>query len=370
MSGVMSMSTTLSTLLTAACRAPSGDNTQPWQFVVDDDEEMIELRVDPTRDRSPMNAGQRMARIAVGAALENILRTAAFNGWQTALEPCSPPALARVRVAGSPFAGAIDAHIEARTSNRRPYAGTAIDADTAATLRAHTPDLDAVRTCWMCNRARLGPLAELIGRADRLLFGARTLWQAILDNVRFDAPACAEVSEGSSLAALELSRLDQVAFGTLRKLPHWLVRALGAVRKLGAQTRRLVNSSSGLCLVIAPDDSVATDVLVGRALQRAWLALTAQGLAAQPTMSALVLANLAEQGPCAALAEVGTLQIAELQRDLPLLLPEIGGGRLAFLLRFGQAAAPSGRTGRLPWQKRTLARQAGWAARAEEPHVH
>ena len=43
------------------------------------------MRVDETRDPSPMNAGQRMARIAVGAALENIFRMAGNSGMVPSL---------------------------------------------------------------------------------------------------------------------------------------------------------------------------------------------------------------------------------------------------------------------------------------------
>jgi nitroreductase len=60
------MTGTLDTLLARAVRAPSGTNTQPWRFVVDDEARTIALDLDPARDPSPMNAGQRMARIALG----------------------------------------------------------------------------------------------------------------------------------------------------------------------------------------------------------------------------------------------------------------------------------------------------------------
>src|SRR6266545_357605 len=85
-------------LLAAACRAPSGDNTQPWRFIVDPDGGRVALQVDETRDPSPMNAGQRMARIAVGAVLENLLRAAEGHGWAAELELVSPPELAAVRL--------------------------------------------------------------------------------------------------------------------------------------------------------------------------------------------------------------------------------------------------------------------------------
>src|ERR1700722_14443317 len=55
-------------ILDAAHLAPSRDNLQPWRFVVDS--ETVSFFVDHERDRSPANAEGRMARMAVGAAIE------------------------------------------------------------------------------------------------------------------------------------------------------------------------------------------------------------------------------------------------------------------------------------------------------------
>jgi hypothetical protein len=120
------------------------------------------------------------------------------------------------------------------------------------------------------------------------------------------------------------------------------------LRLFAAKARQLVASASGLCLVVAPDSAAATDVLVGQAMQRAWLALTAQGLAVQPMMSLLVLENAGEHGTPELVASLGRDRLADLRDTLRALVPEIGTGRPAFLMRFGYALPPSGRTGRLP----------------------
>ena len=54
------MNPPIETLLAAAVHAPSGDNTQPWRFELDAGQGRIVLHLDPTRDPSPMNAGQRL----------------------------------------------------------------------------------------------------------------------------------------------------------------------------------------------------------------------------------------------------------------------------------------------------------------------
>lgn len=88
-------------LVSAAIAAPSGDNRQPWRFQTDSASGRIAIYLDETRDPSPMNSGQRMARIAIGAAIENILVTAGHNGWQAHLEPAPPGGLAMVKVTGA-----------------------------------------------------------------------------------------------------------------------------------------------------------------------------------------------------------------------------------------------------------------------------
>ena len=86
--------TVLEQLVATAIRAPSGDNTQPWHFVLDRGRNRIAVYVDEAKDRSPMNAGQHMAAIACGAAVENMLRMAGDRGWEARLEARSDAALA------------------------------------------------------------------------------------------------------------------------------------------------------------------------------------------------------------------------------------------------------------------------------------
>lgn len=343
------MDPVLETLLSAAVRAPSGDNTQPWCFEVDETDLRIALHLDPTRDPSPMNAGQRMARLALGAALENILCTARHNGWQADLTWGGSPALAAVRVhapAGLP--GQLEPAVASRVTNRRVYESRQVEPGVLAALQEQTSDLAGIHACWITEPQQLSALAALIGRADAFMFGARAIRHAFLGNVRFDQPADATVEAGLSLASLESSAADRLALRCLRRTPQWLVRCSGVLRLFAAKSRQLVESASGLCLIVAPDGREETDVLAGRLMQRAWLALTATGLAAQPMMSLLVLENIADHGSSDLVDSLGREPLAALRADFRTLVAEIDRGRPAFLLRFGYALPPSGQTGRLP----------------------
>jgi nitroreductase len=351
------MNPALEWLLSAAIRAPSGDNMQPWHFEVDPATEGITFFVDPARDPSPMNAAQRMSRVALGAALENLLRTAQRNGWEVRLNEPAPPAVVAVQVhATDPGSRAIDSAIANRVTNRQVYDGQPVVDTVLQRLKADTPLLDGAATQWLVERERLPALANLIGRADAMMFGEPSMRRAFWANIRFDAPTDAEVEEGLSLASLELAAGERIALRMLAWLPNWLLRIGGGLRAFAARARLLVGSAAGLCLVLAPNRiSAIDDVTVGRAMQRAWLALTEQGLAAQPMMTLPVLENVLDNGTPDLIESLRRRGVDDLLQEMRRLMPEIAEARLAYLLRFGKAPAPSGRTGRLP-----LARVVKW----------
>ena len=172
--------------------------------------------------------------------------------------------------------------------------------------------------------------------------------RAFLGMVRLDTAPNAEVDVGLSLASIEAKATDRLAMRLMGRLPDWLLKTAGVDRILGGLGKKLAASSSGLCAIVAPDSSQATDLLVGRSMQRAWLALTACGLATQPMMSGPVLDNVLELGPGDLVAALGREKLVGMRDEFRAQIPECQDGRLAVLLRFGYAQEVSGRTGRLP----------------------
>lgn len=344
------MSPELTALIDAATRAPSGDNTQPWRFDVDSEEGVVECSVDEARDPSPMNADQRMARIALGAAVENLLNAAGPLGWEARLESIDTTGRARVRLSRATVDSKSDpvANLRNRVTNRRLYDSCPMPPEVLARLAEQTPPFDGTHTHWLVGADRLKPLAGLIGRADATMFGEPSMRRAFLSKVRFDLSADVVAEAGLPLGSLELSGMDRLALRMMPWLPNWLLKYSGGLRAFAKKARQLVESASGLCVVVARGSAPATDLVVGRAMQRAWLALGSAGLAVQPMMSVPVLENVLEHGDNAVVASVGRDRIAAIRDGFRSLVPEIGDGRPAWLMRFGYAPPPSGRTGRLP----------------------
>jgi hypothetical protein len=337
----------LETLVATAALAPSGDNTQPWQFHIDEESLRIRIAVDESRDPSPMNAGQRMSRIAVGAALENLVRTAVdndlgceveFSGGNAVVAHLSSLGLQPLQT---------DPTLKSRCTNRSVYDGKAVARDVVQRLEQLRPDSERVGVLWITDRPRIDRLAAIVQNSDALMFGDSALRRSIFSSVRFDRPAGESVAEGLSLASLELRGFDRHAFRLLptigKRVGQWI--RLGAL--IGAKSKKLVRSASGLCIGVVADDEWHTDYLVGRAMQQMWLELTRQRFAVQPMMSLPVLENVVSNSA----AGVHTLdgkRVKRIREDLRQLLPRIGNRRPAFILRFGYSRAPTGRVGRRP----------------------
>ncbi|MCU0290408.1 MAG: nitroreductase family protein [Thermoanaerobaculaceae bacterium] len=343
-------------LLEAAVWAPSGDNTQPWRFEYDAGRRAIDVVLDPARDRSPMNAGQQMALIACGAAVENVSTLAAAHGRRVTVEVCpadGPEVATRVasvvlggqRPVGGP--PELEAAVRGRVSNRRVFDGRPLDAATRSSLERATAELPGVQVRLVTDRALVRQAADRIARGDTVMFADPAMRHAFLGNVRFDLPRNATADEGMSLGSLEAAAHQRLALRAMRFTPDLLFALSGGARMLGAYTRKLVRSSAGLALVVPTRDPWSDTLGIGRAAQRVWLELSRHGLATQPMMSLPGLRFALAFGAPDLVRSLTRLGAPQALRELERMLASAGlPGMPAFMLRFGYAPPPTARVGR------------------------
>jgi hypothetical protein len=320
-------------VLDAARTAPSHDNLQPWRFTVSGD--TISFRVDYERSPSPEGT---MARVAVGAAIECAYVAAARMGATVRLQAPDEGALVTMSVTAPKRTAPPDLARTRRVTNRRLYDGRALDDATLLALREATPQRDLAETHWF-GRERVRALGPLLDRAEELLLLDPVLGERALAAIRFDVKDRDAVDYGLSIGSLELSSAERTALASLHR-PAGPGAVAAAAKALGARARRLVESASGVCILTAIGDDPMTDVDLGRSLQRAWMVLTQRGIAAHPMTAMMSLASSpgANDDPIAALH-------ASFRRTFPNVPDD---ARIAFLMRFGWAEAPSCRVGRFP----------------------
>ena len=176
--------------------------------------------------------------------------------------------------------------------------------------------MEGIRVCWIYDRPRLDALASLIGRADGLMLSEPSMRRAFLANVRFDLPPNVE-GEGVPAArflGIAILRLDALQY--MSYFPDSLLRLGWARRKFAGASRRLVQSSSGLVVIVAEDNVPHGELLAGRVLHQTWLALTATGLAAQPMMSLAIFENVLRHGDPELLRSLGREEAESLVAEL------------------------------------------------------
>ncbi len=350
--------TAIDTLLEAGMLAPSGDNTQPWHFSVDRSKHRIFLDIDPTRDPSPMNAGGRMARMSLGAVLENMVRTAQLNDWSFQIDQQPSLGVASLTLDQDWPAGEIDTLLRQRVTNRRQYQGGVIAASALAGLASAIQDDACTQTVLISDADQCKALVKMIARADPIILGTKAVRNAFLEKVRFDAPPMSEVDEGLSLGSLEISAMDRLSLRAMYNFspPDRLMQMFGARQIFSRVAGRLAGSAAAFCLITQSVQDSWHDLQVGRAWQRIWLQCAVESLATQPMMSLLVLQNMLEQGMADVFASSDRQTARDLVEEFHLWITKhlgVKGKQPAALMRIGQAAAPSTSVKRLPAEKLT-----------------
>ena len=122
---IKGISPELEQILEAGNNAPSGENCQPWHFVVRG--LAIEVHLLPERDQSAYSWGQRAAYLANGAAIENMVIAASAEQYHTNVtyfpDPTDKWHVATITLVKDQFCApdALAAYTGTRISNRKTY---------------------------------------------------------------------------------------------------------------------------------------------------------------------------------------------------------------------------------------------------------
>jgi molybdopterin/thiamine biosynthesis adenylyltransferase len=344
----------LEDLVTWACRAPSGGNSQPWRFEHRGD--VLECSVDPERATSLLDAGLRAAHLACGAAAEHIALVAPALGLVADIDMLPEGAgstlafrvaLARVEepVAPDPLV----AQIEHRTTNRqrrferRPLAAGDADA-LAREARARDASLQIV-----ADPAQLERLAGALASAEKQRLLSARLHREMFGEIRWNRRDALRTADGLDAETLELDPTERAGMSLLSSWDTMrTLRELGGGQGLERPTRDAVASASAMALLSVDARGPVAYARAGRALARVWLRATERGVAVQPMTAVLfVLARLAE-GDTSDL-EPESIEVFEATgRDLWTVFSVPPQATAVMLLRLAHAPPPSARSLRRP----------------------
>ena len=258
----------LGTALTAACRAPSLHNSQPWRFRVGPD--VIELWADPERVLAAADPEGREQRMACGAALLTLrlaLRGFGVRPTVTVLpDRARPDLIAEVRRGGerppSPEELRLLAAVPRRHTNRRPFADAAVTAGELTALQRAALDEGA----WLhvvddpTERVQVAELAVAAHRAQLA-----------------DPAFVAELKRWTAVTAGRADGVPATAGGPLPQPPaRWVLRDFGD----SSVATATFEERPAVVVLTSHLSGRAAEVGAGQALQKVLLTATADGLAA------------------------------------------------------------------------------------------
>lgn len=274
-------------ILEAGNAAPSGENCQPWRFVVRG--ETIEVHLLPDRDRSAYSWGHRASFLACGAAIENMNIAASAAGFRADVT-YFPNGHESWHVANLSLkkddvvtADPLSLCIEKRVTNRKPY-----DAKSLLTNDEREQLLAAAKQTGSHfflteKREEINRLGRIGSTNEEVMLGNHAIHNFFFDHVNWTKVEDEKKKIGFYIKTLELPPPAEIMFKVFR---HWqFMRILGAIgfRKVVAKQNGATNASASAIGALMISNIEPIDfVKVGRAIERVWLTATSLGLSFQP----------------------------------------------------------------------------------------
>jgi nitroreductase len=336
-----------------ATMAPSPDNNQPWRMVLQGSGLVFFL--EPQR-ALPSDVHGMFDLMAVGAAMENACLAAERLGLDWRLEvalgeragrPQSHEPIGRLTWTEPAPGGAkteaaeaegLGAWIEQRQTSRQLYRPKALDISRLQRLSDAARPLADVELHWVVSRRAIRTMACLVAASDRLRLEQRQFHAELFRQLRWTAEEAERTGDGLDLRLLGLPPGGRLVLRAIRR--WWLLsiaNRLGASALLAAPAALSVLFSGAIGLLSVGQATSRAFLDAGRALQRVWLAATADGLRLQPLGSLpIFLAHVQQLGG----AQLSRRQVARCQRiecKLQTVVPDLAGRTLVMALRIGEA---------------------------------
>ncbi|MCV7377850.1 hypothetical protein BST11_19710 [Mycobacterium alsense] len=324
-------------IVTAAMRAPSGGNSQPWHIVAEPTQITISIAPQHT---STMDSGFRGSAVALGAALFNVRIAAAAHRM---LGPVSlsedangSPLRATMRFDGGEDSALAELYepMLARATNRhhgtsRPLRGETIESLTAAA------DREGARMHLITDKDQLTSAAAILAAADRIRYLTPQLHREMISELRW--PGDPDPDTGIDVHTLELDAGDLALLGVLRR-PEVMARLAewDAGDALGDDMRDRVLTSSALAVVTVTGRGLRDYARGGSAVEAVWIKAQREGLSVQPLSPVFLHAQTTSDLRAMSPAFAGELR--QQQSDFVRLAATRPDESIVLILRF--TAAP------------------------------
>lgn len=339
-------------ILEDGVKAPSGENCQPWRFVVSDS--VLSIFNVPEADMSLYNVRQHGSYIAHGALLENVRLSAQKYGFSAQVQ-LFPSQADETHVADVVFKEDISnedglyASIAKRCTNRKDFTGKTLSQEEKKMLYAVSEELSSYGSFMIIDDpSRMPALGQALAVHEKVLFENKSMHDFFYDHILWKKE--------------DENKAGGFYIDTLEFLPHQLkavklfknwnvlrvVNALFKVSRAISKDNGKKYSESGSFGVFSMRRNAKEDyVHFGMLLERVWLTVTKYDIAVHPCNGTLYLMEYIKHTDGKDLSDDQKVDVREAYRTLTENIKPKDDETLAFIVRLGKAQMPSATAKRL-----------------------
>ena len=329
--------------------APSGDNTQPWQFEILSDKHFL-IHTRDTRDWCVYDLDGRASQTSIGALLENIAIAAQSEGFDVSFTQLDPMAesepVIEVLLAAMVEPNTLEPllpYIKQRSVQRLPLS-------TRSLMAGHKQVLEEAvgsgyRLIWLEGRQKKWRVTRLLLRAAGIRLTIPEVYEVHKKIIHWDAQFSTDRIPDQALGAdaitLKMMKWALQSWSRVKLLNRYFAGTL--MPRIQLDLLPALRCAAHFVIVVDTPRAKTADFLEGgRAMQRFWLTATKLGLQLQPEMTPLIFSSYAREGRRFTDSVDKLAEANALQQELEALIG--GTADAVFMGRLGFGASATSRS--------------------------
>ncbi len=262
-------------LIDYAAKAPSGHNSQPWKFAIDDDS--IAIHPDFSCALPVVDPDHRELFISLGCAAQNMIIAAAHFGYQCHWEIKQNPQGSHSIVTTFNESPAVAkeklfAFIDKRQTNRSVYNGKNVDNKIVAELQTVTDDKHIGIYAFQNGEAHFQTLKAAILEGNAIQMNDAEFKKELLAWIRFSQREVNKLQNGLTYKVMGAPAMPKF-------IGKAIVKSFLTPAKQNKTDTKKIDSSSHFVLLTTTNNSVQEWIALGMTLQKLLLRLSELGIA-------------------------------------------------------------------------------------------
>lgn len=333
-------------IVTAACLAPTGGNSQPWKWVYHNN--ALLLFHDIHYSFSFLDYKNYGSYVGFGAAFENIELKAAQLGYATTIQlfPKGDKSLfiAIVTFNKSNAAPKDDLvnYIETRLTNRNLGEYYTISQNEIEKITASVAKIKDASLKFITDRNEINKLARVIAAADKIrMMHPQGHRDTFFSEMRWTPTEAESTRDGIDIATVGVSAGEAAGLAMAKdyKAIEYL-KAWGKGEAFEKLTKKGAAVASAIVLVKMPTATKVDYIEGSKAMQRVWLETTRLGFAVQPVSVPLFMFRRLTEGNGEGLSTEDMDKLQALKQEYGLILSGYESEGHIFMLKLSKATEP------------------------------